>query len=77
MYKPKIINQEQRGQMCLKKHRYRDKKQAIAAIRGFEKHSTRDIKPTRAYKCPVCNGYHITSVELRSSKDSECASIKN
>jgi hypothetical protein len=46
---------------CRGKRRYRDHQEATRALHHFAVNGTRDVKPVRAYQCPTCNGWHITS----------------
>jgi len=47
---------------CLKK-RYRDRPEALAALRHLQENSERETVPLRAYFCSRCNGHHLTSRE--------------
>lgn len=49
--------------MCLRKKRYQTKSDAmrIATIRLQDKNNPPDF--LRAYRCPVCKGYHLTHRE--------------
>ena len=48
-----------------RKARYRDKKLALDVLRHFAKTSVREKTPIRAYYCPDCKGWHITSQTAR------------
>lgn len=50
-----------RPRTCNGKRRYRDKADALRTVRGIALDSTREKIPVRAYECPVCNGWHISS----------------
>jgi len=54
------VNAESRFHIkrCLKKRRYDDESEALtnAAYRVGK-----DVSKLRAYKCPVCKGWHLTS----------------
>lgn len=48
---------------CGDKRRFRSKldaQMALARIRGRTENESHDI-PTRAYRCPHCKGWHLTS----------------
>jgi hypothetical protein len=49
---------------CRGKVRYRDKAEATEALHRIAT-STRHHRPTRAYECPSCNGYHLTKEPAR------------
>lgn len=51
-----------RTHTCGGKTRYRDKREAVAAVHHFAVNSTRHTIPTRAYECPGCNGWHLTKM---------------
>lgn len=47
---------------CGGKRRFRDHDQATAALRTIRTYGEqREKNPQRAYHCPVCNGWHLTS----------------
>jgi len=48
----------QREKACESKNRYLSKGEALAAIAACEAHGTRGLK---TYRCPYCNGWHLTS----------------
>ena len=43
---------------CESKNRYSSHDEARAAIAACEEHGTRGL---RTYRCPYCNGWHLTS----------------
>jgi hypothetical protein len=43
------------------KRRFRDKQQALRALRTLQRVGSRQKIPVRAYQCPACNGWHLTS----------------
>lgn len=49
------------------KHRYRDRIAALLALAstGRTKHERRPKYEKRAYRCPTCHGWHLTSQEKR------------
>ncbi len=47
------------------KTRFRDEIAAKIAMSKIEVKSTELKIPTRAYRCPLCSGWHLTSQELR------------
>ena len=47
-------------QDCKKKRRFTSDSDAQAALRRINP-AKKPGKPVRAYKCPDCNGYHLTS----------------
>ena len=53
--------QESRRRMCLSKRRFRNES---AAIKGAIGSSRSYGQPMRAYRCPVCGGWHLTSKEM-------------
>lgn len=46
---------------CGGKRRFRDRQEALRSVRHAAFVSTREKVPTRAYECPNCNGWHVTS----------------
>ena len=51
-----------RGRRCPSgKTRFRDHTSATTALALSAERSTRDVQPKRAYECPLCNGWHLTS----------------
>jgi hypothetical protein len=49
---------------CKSKRRYRDHAEAVRALHSRSlSESTREVKPRRAYLCPHCKGWHLTSRE--------------
>jgi hypothetical protein len=60
-----------RAKTCRGKTRFRDRDEAVRSIRAIAhhgRHQGRDGKrPTRAYLCPVCKGWHLTSQDPRRS----------
>jgi hypothetical protein len=54
------------GKRCGEKRRYRDEvaaKLALSRIATFGEQ--RETMPTRAYPCPICRGWHLTSQPRR------------
>ena len=47
------------------KVRYPDHHAAVAALHTIASRSTREVKASRAYECPTCKGWHLTSRALR------------
>jgi hypothetical protein len=47
------------------KRRFPDRASAIASLHTLKSHSGRDKVPARAYQCPECNGWHLTSQSPR------------
>jgi hypothetical protein len=43
------------------KVRYRDRDQALRSVRLIQGRSGRQRLPRRAYQCPDCGGWHLTS----------------
>lgn len=44
------------------KRRFRDKKEAVASLHFIDRISPEDHhRPVRAYCCPKCKGWHLTS----------------
>lgn len=56
--------------MRCRKKRFRDR---IAALMALEKiqawGSDRGTKPIRAYHCPHCGGWHLTSQEFKTKEE--------
>ena len=51
-----------RGRRCPSgKTRFRDHTSAATALAVAERRSTRAVVPVRAYECPTCQGWHLTS----------------
>lgn len=50
-----------RTHTCRGKRRFRDHGEAIHALHKVRADSVRQVVPTRAYKCHLCNGFHLTS----------------
>ena len=46
-----------RYKACERKKRYASEAEAKDAIRSCERHGSRDL---RCYRCPYCNGWHLT-----------------
>jgi hypothetical protein len=58
-------NKRKKGEAeCRNKKRYKDKALAERSIQQWQKHSTREKKPCRAYECPFCHGWHLSSKGL-------------
>lgn len=60
------VSRKRRGASCScarqRKRRFRDQAQAIAALHRINnKIDRRDEKPVRAYQCPACKGWFLTS----------------
>jgi len=53
---------------CLKK-RYRDRAEALAALRHLQENSERETVPIRQYFCSRCCGYHVTSREPLNAEE--------
>jgi hypothetical protein len=49
---------------CRNKRRYKDKDLAAKAVKRWQKYSTREKVPCRAYECPFCFGWHLSSKGL-------------
>lgn len=49
--------------ICHKKA-YLSKKEAKAVVKSIARHSRRDKKPKRAYQCPRCGNWHLTSMSI-------------
>lgn len=52
------------AQACRRKRRFPNSARAKAAIRTVKRYGARgaqDKKPHRAYQCPHCHGWHLTS----------------
>lgn len=49
------------GKYVCVKHRYATEDQAAGAVRQIGMEQDGRTKPTRAYPCYFCNGWHITS----------------
>lgn len=54
-----------RKRTCQGKRRFRDREEAVAAIRTLRTKSDRGKHPHRAYECPTCHGWHLTSQDPR------------
>ena len=50
--------------MCLKKARYDTKQLAAATMQERLVSDTQTPEFLRAYRCPVCRGWHLTSKKL-------------
>lgn len=50
---------------CRGKHRFRDHREATAALHRIQTSSKRAKKPKRAYPCSHCRGWHLTSEDKR------------
>jgi hypothetical protein len=49
-------------QTCRPKRRYRDRRSAMLAVEKIRVHGEpREKRPVRAYLCPKCKGWHLTS----------------
>lgn len=48
---------------CNGKRRYRSHQEAIQSLHHIKNTSKRDRQPVRAYECPRCHGWHLTSLE--------------
>ena len=53
------------GQVCIKR-RYRDAHAANDDLVEFGRRPGTHAKPVRAYYCPHCSGYHLTSEARRT-----------
>jgi len=51
--------EEYKWKMCDKKQRFRSMKKAREMIKQIQRCKLMDNKP-RIYKCPYCEGFHIT-----------------
>lgn len=51
------------GGRVRRRRRYRDKVDALLALAstGSKRHTRREKEEKRAYECPACGGYHLTS----------------
>lgn len=58
MSKPRAVT---RKRTCNGKRRFHDKQEAVAALHVLMSRSSRTTLPTRAYSCPRCKGWHLTS----------------
>lgn len=56
-----LFGQPSKGdkKMCRNKRRYANEPAAKAALQRINPYRMND-RPTRSYKCPLCNGYHLT-----------------
>lgn len=54
--------------MECKKVRYKDKGEAQERLNKIRKISNRNKKPLRAYYCPNCGEYHLTSITKATQK---------
>lgn len=50
---------------CRGKRRYHDHQQAMRALRVLQQRSRRQKVQKRAYECPRCGGWHLTSQDPR------------
>jgi hypothetical protein len=50
---------------CKGKVRYRDKREAMAALHRLGNYDQRQKTPVRAYACHRCKGWHLTSEQPR------------
>lgn len=55
---------------CKAKVRYRDRIAALVSLAVLRRQDNAGHAETRAYRCPICRGWHLTSQEPRSRKDS-------
>lgn len=46
---------------CRGKTRYRDRDEALGAMRAVNQSARLMKELKRAYECPTCNGWHLTS----------------
>lgn len=61
-FKPaKKAKRKHNYQRCNGKVRYRDQREARAALQRLNATSKRDKVPSRVYWCYECNGHHLTS----------------
>lgn len=44
-----------------RKRRFRTEIDARIALDSIRRNSTREVKPTRTYRCHLCGGHHLTS----------------
>jgi hypothetical protein len=47
------------------KQRFPDRVAALVSMADIRQRSHRDVVPTRAYRCPFCKGWHLTSRPAR------------
>jgi hypothetical protein len=47
--------------ICIRKRRYETEERALEALANIAELPRTDRIPTRAYACPVCSGWHVTS----------------
>jgi hypothetical protein len=52
---------------CLKK-RYRDRPEALGALRHLQETSERETVPIRFFWCSRCCGYHLTSEPVNTEE---------
>lgn len=50
--------------------RYATLAEALVAMESIRATSDRAVKPKRAYLCPLCGTYHLTSQDRRNKRDS-------
>lgn len=51
-----------RDKACSSKNRYLDEEDALEALEACERHGRRNL---RIYRCPYCDGWHLTSKPQR------------
>jgi len=51
-----------REKACSSKNRYIDEEDALEALEACERHGRRNL---RIYRCPYCDGWHLTSKPQR------------
>jgi hypothetical protein len=49
------------GGVVCEKERYRTQQAADAELNRIQVHAANQYKPERAYRCPWCGGWHLTS----------------
>lgn len=54
-----------RSHTCGGKRRFHDQAEAVRALHTLTSRSTRTTIPSRAYECPRCKGWHLTSQAAR------------
>lgn len=54
---------------CKEKVRYRDRIAALMSLATLRRQDKAGHAETRAYRCPHCHGWHLTSQDLRPRKD--------
>lgn len=53
------MNKKRDTRMCSRKKRFKDKSSAKKVVRNILRESGDEL---RYYECPICKGYHLTSL---------------